>query len=250
MYKSALFFLLWLGVFIYPQNGEAKIIHAILVADTVNDIIFNARADLHKMREELSGIAKHTQSTLKERIFSGGEFKKEKVIDYLRDLTLAPSDTIIFYFSGHGYRDKQKQTPWPDLAFELYKPGVDLQWIAQTIWNKKPQFALIFADCCNNYLERGFNNALKTVVINLHKIPTCTKGYQQLFTNAKGCVVICSSSAGQFSYVSEDGGLFTLCFLSSLNKEVAQPKPSWKKLLERAHSYIGHIQKPCCEVYR
>ncbi|MBA3721654.1 MAG: caspase family protein [Parachlamydiaceae bacterium] len=244
-----LFFL----VFVLIQNFalDAKTLHAILIADTIHSDIRNIAApDLKNIQEEMRKIAVHTKSKLKEKTFSGSDFSKDKVTSYLENLSFGPTDSVVFYFSGHGYRTMQKVSPLPNLSFEFYKNGLDMKWVADTIWNKKPRFALILADCCNNYAENGFNNETKNVYINLHKKPEHNKGYDQLFSKAKGCLVVCSSTAGQYSYGSHFGGLFTHCFLVSLNKEIAEPTPSWKNLLLRANRYISHIQKPFCQVYR
>lgn len=231
------------------QKAIAKTLHALIVADTGSDMSLITRPDATNIQNELKIIAKHTESILKEKVFMGSEFKKEKVIDYIHAFQVDPSDVVVFYFSGHGYRTMQQTTPWPCLSFEFYKIGIDMQWVVDTIWEKKPQLALIMSDCCNNYVERGFNPQMKNVLLNLHKQPPRYLGYRQLFSKAKGCIAISSCSAGQFSYGCCCGGLFTNCFLASLNKEIAKPIPSWKCLLERATQYIGHIQRPICKIY-
>jgi hypothetical protein len=247
--KQLLFFLMLFCCFF--DKCEAKTIHAILVVDTVHaDVSFMTRMDLKNVQAELRNVAKHTQAILKEKMFIGREFSKVYLTTYLQSIQFDPNDSVFFYFSGHGYRTMQKATSWPYLSFDLYKVGLDMQWIVDKIQSKKPRFALILADCCNNYAERGINREIKNIYINLYKIAPRVEGYRQLFINAKGCVAICSSGTGQFSYGSHLGGLFTLCFLSSLNKEIAQGQPSWKNLLQRAYSYIGRIQKPICKVYR
>lgn len=236
---------------LFAQNVEAtvKTIHAILVADNVSDISFLTQADLKNIQNELKLVSKHTKIVLKEKTFSSSTFKKENVASYLKNLNISKDDGVVFYFSGHGYRTLQKETKWPFLSFELYKKGLDMQWVIDTIWSKKPQFALILADCCNNYAEAGLQRTTKKIMINLNRISPNYSGYKQLFVNASGCVAVCSSSAGQFSYGSQKGGIFTMCFLSSLNREISQPKPSWGNLMQRACSYMNHVQKPICQIF-
>lgn len=230
---------------------NAKTIHSIIVTDTIHtDVSAITAADLKNMQDEVRLAAKYSDSVLKERIFIGSEFNKDLVAKYVANLKVDSSDTVVFYFSGHGYRTYEKDTPWPYLSFDLFKVGLDMHWVAKTIWSKKPQFALILSDCCNNYAENGFNRESKNVYINLHKKNPKFSGYKNLFGNAKGCVMIASSSAGQYSYGSKYGGLYTYCFLVSLNKEICEPNPSWKSLLKRASGYIKHIQKPICYIYR
>jgi hypothetical protein len=250
--NKILFFLFCLvGTFFPFKTIDAKMLHAILVADTVHDLCSVTKPDLHRWQNELKVIAQHSQLILKEKIFSGPAFCKEEVQKYLQTLVVNQADTVIFYFSGHGYRTAQKKTPWPFLTFEFYKPGLDVQWVADTIRSKKPRFALVMSDCCNNYAENGlFETQTKQIQINLHQLTPHYMGYRQLFSRAKGCIVISSCSAGQFSYGSHLGGLYTQCFFTSLNRELKEESPSWKNLLQRANGYIQHIQRPICQVYR
>lgn len=229
---------------------QAKTLHAILVADTVHDITAMTETDLTRWSNELQTIARYTKMELKEKIFSGSEFSKEKTQAYLRNVKIKETDAIIFYFSGHGYRTFQKKTRWPFLSFEFYKQGLDIQWIVKTIREKKPRFALVMSDCCNNFMEYGlFGKEKKNVIVNLKTVPPEWSGYKRLFCSAKGCIVISSCSEGQFSYGSYCGGLYTQCFFNSLYRELSEAAPSWKNLIQRANGFIKNIQKPMCEIY-
>ena len=251
MKKYFLLVLFTISFSLINQPAFAKTLHAILVADTIHDITAVTRPDVNKWQRELRVISKHTNMDLKEKVFCGKDFHQDKVAAYLLNLPIQGDDTVVFYFSGHGYRTFQKKTPWPFMNFDLSGKGLDVQWIADTIRNKNPQFALIMTDCCNCYAERGmFGDHSKDITVSLQTLAPHYPGYNQLFCNAKGCVVISSCSAGQFSYGSHVGGLYTQCFFNSLNHELAQPNPSWKGLIQRAYGYINHIQKPVSQVYR
>lgn len=251
--KSSFFlFFMCVCVWLFPsQILIAKTLHAILVADTIHDLNAVTQADLQRWQKELRVITQHTQMILKEKIFTGSEFNQQKIKNYLENFTLDEQDSVVFYFSGHGYRTKTKTTPWPFMTFEFYKPGLDIQWVLDKIREKKPQFALVMSDCCNNFMELGwFGRETKNIRLRLRRPAPYFPNYQQLFCNAQGCVVVASCSAGQFSYGSRFGGLYTQCFFSSLGHELLEKNPSWKNLLQRVNGYITHIQKPVCEIYR
>ncbi len=251
MNKLFIFIFCFFCLLLPLQTLVAKTLHAILVADTIHEIRSITWPDLCRWQKELRSISQHTKMTLKEKIFCDSDFNKETIRSYLKNLNINENDAVVFYFSGHGYRTAQKTTPWPFITFEFYKPGLDIQWIADTIWNKKPQFALVITDCCNNFIEQGlFGRETKNIRINLRQFPPYHPGYQQLFCNAQGCIVVSSCSEGQYAYGSRFGGLYTQCFFTSLSYELTEPKPSWKQLLQRANGYISHIQRPVCEVYR
>lgn len=241
-------FILCSFLLILNRECSAKQLHAIIVADTRSDMGSITMPDVKQLQKELRSVAKHTKVNLKETVFSGPTFNRVAFKAFLQGLSFESSDTVVFYYSGHGYRTVTKDSPLPYLAFDFNRSGVDLQWVVHTIWNKNPQFALIMADCCNNYVEAGFRMHTKNIRINLHNIPPTPEGYKRLFAQAKGCVVMCSSSEGEFSYGSPYGGLFTQCLLSSMNKEIAKPTPSWKSLFLRASSYLEHIQKPIYQI--
>jgi Caspase domain len=252
MFRKAPSLIICIIIFLLHQQALfAKTLHAILVADTVHDIRAITQPDLCRWQKEIRMITQHTKMVLREKIFCGSDFNKEKIKNYLTDIHVEDSDSVVFYFSGHGYRTHQKKTPWPFLTIEFYKSGLDIQWIANVIRSKKPQFALVMSDCCNNFTENGlYGQETKNIVVNLKNGPPQYTGYQQLFGKAKGCIVISSCSEGQFSYGSYLGGLYTQCFFSSLYRELREKRPSWKNLLERANGFIHHIQRPICEVYR
>lgn len=245
MKKSFVYFFILLISFFSTKEGVAKTMHAILVADTIHDITKMTMPDIDQLHVELCLVAKQTNLKLNEKIFIGTHFTKNKLVTYLQNLKLTPSDIVIFHFSGHGYRTKQKAMPWPYLAFDFSGQFIDLQWIADAIWTKGPQFALIIADCCNNYVEKGFNNESKDIFINKTRYkPSKLQGYQALFAEAKGCIIISSCRAGQFSYGSRFGGLYTHYFLNHLNKEIEKTKPSWNQILKNTSNSISHIQNP------
>lgn len=244
------YIVLLLLLFIHHEL-PAKTLHAIFVADTIHEIRTITQPDLKRWKKEVRLISTHADIPLKEKIFCDGDYDKEKITRYLRGLRIEKEDLVIFYFSGHGYRTRNKATPWPFLTIDFYKQGLDVHWVLSVIRNKKPKFALIISDCCNNYMEDGmFGEETKNVVIKLKPVLPNPSGYAHLFGRAKGCVVISSCSQGQFSYGSRLGGLYTQCFFSSLNRELNEKTPSWKNLLQRTNGLIQHIQQPICEVYR
>jgi hypothetical protein len=248
--KQKFLFIFIISFSLFFKEATAKTIYSILIADTINENEFATKPDMQAIQGELHHFCRQARIPLKEKVFLGSDFKRTKIESYLTSLKVDSSDTIVFYFSGHGYRTQDQKTPWPCLNFEFYQPGIDLKWVVDCIRQKRAQFALIMADCCNNFMDRGFDNESKFIQMNLPYYQPYYPGYQPLLLNSKGCLVVCSSSIGQFSYGSKMGGLFTQCFLSSLTQESHQSKPNWKLLIERASSYIKDVQKPIYAIYQ
>lgn len=244
--KNYFYLLLTVSV-LFNLDLPARTMHVIMAADTIHEISSITKPDVSQMRVEFQTIARHTRLVLKEKVFMSSEFGKDNITSYLKALRIEPNDVVIFYFSGHGYHTHHKTSQWPWLSFELYKSGLDLKWIADIIRKKNPRFSLVMADCCNNFAEQGYMAETKNICIKLTMSSPVYQGYHHLFLNAKGHITICSSAIGQFSYGSQRGGLYTQCFLASLNQEISQETPSWAALLRRVCSYMGHIQKPLYE---
>lgn len=244
------FFILSLIIcsFFTVSEIQAKTMHAILIADTVNNITEITKPDIAIVQRELKQAAYYTKLHLKEKYFYGRDFNPNKVMSYIQQLKIEPSDVIVFYFSGHGYRTQNKSTHWPNLNFEFNQPGLDFKILADAIKAKNARLSLIFADCCNNFVEQGFEPTPKAIDVNLPLKKINPQGYRRLFLEARGCIATCSSSPGEFSYGSHFGGLYTQCFLASLNHELANPNPNWKNIISKASSYVKHIQKPISEM--
>lgn len=249
MRNKSLIFILYTILIFNSGTVFGKTLHTILVADTVNDIGFATGPDLKQLQKETRAIASYSQMSINEKIFWGSEFEKSRVESYLNQLKVDSTDTVIFYFSGHGYRTHQKTTRWPNLNFDFYKPGLDFKWVIDTIRSKKPQFSFIVADCCNNYIEDGCDNRSRRLEVDLYPQKPNYAVYRQLFAHAKGCVAVCSSSEGQFSFGSHLGGLFTKCFLTQLTRESNQKNPNWNHLMNKTFTLIKKVQKPICEIY-
>ncbi len=224
-------------------------LHTVFVGDTVNEMAGITKPDIERWTQETRIIAKHAKMSLQQKVFVGRGFNKKDVSFYIQKMNLKKDDAVIFYFTGHGYRTVDMTSPFPVLTFTLYQPGIEMEWVITKIKNKKPRFALVMSDCCNNYIERGFSSPNKKIQITLHpKIPDYDQ-YEQLFGKAKGFIAISSCSAGQFSYGSHLGGLYTQCFFASLHRELTEECPSWRDLLRRCNGYISHIQKPIIKIY-
>jgi hypothetical protein len=249
--RCFIFFLFCFLIVLTPtKNLMAGTLHAIFVGDTLKEMADITRPDMERWQKEVKIISKYTKMGLQQKVFVGRQFNKNDVSLYLQRLSLKKEDAVIFYFSGHGYRTMDQKSPLPTLTFQFYEPGIEMQWVVDKIRNKKPRYALIMSDCCNNYLERGFNNPTKKIQIKLRLNQPNYFGYDHLFGKAKGCIVISSCSAGQFSYGSHFGGLYTQCFFACLNRELKEEKPSWRNLLRRCNGYIGHIQRPIVQIFK
>lgn len=226
-------------------------LHAVIVVDTIGDLRTFTRPDLDNIRTEVRTIAATTGLHLKEKILADGLFEQKAVVDCIRDLKVKSQDVVLFYFSGHGYRTRVKDTCWPFLYFGCRHQTIDLNYIANVLRSKHPRFALVIADCCNNYIEeRDLSPDNETVSASFSWEAISDQGYRRLFLESKGLVIVAGCREGEYSYGCHRGGFFTNYFLMSLNRELSSPRPGWDNLLKRTSYYIGNLQTPRYMIYK
>ncbi|MGL5902724.1 MAG: caspase family protein [Cetobacterium sp.] len=112
-----------------------------------------------------------------------------KEIENLFKVNSEDMDTILFYFSGHGYLSKHGGYLVTSDA-EEYSEGVSMEHILTTISHSHAKNKVIILDCCNagKFGEKleGEGSILQT-----------------------GVTILASSKSKEFSYTGENGGVFT-----------------------------------------
>jgi len=214
-------------------------LHTIIVGDTdATDLMPGLKFDVNNMRAESKNIAKYSGLKLKEKVFLGDNSRTSLVLSQLKNLQVQSNDTILFYFTGHGYRTRSKlDNPWPNLFFTFEDYGIDVNDVVSILSDKKARFVLIINDCCNTYLsEAGAPFLAKEMVHGFKATSNLKKNYQNLFLNSRGIIVIASSKIGQSSLCTEKGSLYTLAFLASLDIETKKAPNivSWQTVLDQA----------------
>ena len=228
--------------------GHAANLHAIMIGDTHDTWIGNQSAlDLRNVSPNIDKIASYTNLSLKKKVFSGSEFRSDKVLNHLTNLKIARDDVVIFYYSGHGFRtpEKDKSSLWPALHFTSSRYSLDLHSVVKIINDKKPRFSLIVADCCNAYESSPYAPLYKGLTkVHVDK-SIIAKNCRKLFLESRGSIIASSSEAGQYSYCDEGlGGWYTHSFLNSINHWMRQPSsPNWYQILDTTYSNLQGIAK-------
>lgn len=232
------FALITMAVWLVSSSLEAAVLHAIIVCDTTADNIGSSvEADLRKIHLEVSRIAANTDLTLNEKKFSSREVN-ENVLNYIESQTFSSDDVVFFFFSGHGYRTDSKQgNIWPYLFFTPIGKGVDFSTISQSLAQKQPHLMIAIADCCNNVIPEFFAPpTLKKKHLALALTNNLlVQNYRELFLNHSGSIIISSSKPGELSWGTRSGGIFTLAFFESMDKEIhGSQQADWQVILSNA----------------
>ena len=210
-----------------PGTSFAANLHAILIIDTDDKNIGAMVArDMNIIGKEITEIAKATGLTLKDKVYAGRDFTLDNMKSAINDVQAGPNDVVFFYYSGHGFRTKDKKNRWPYPYFHSNRT-VDFGWIADSLRAKGARLTISLIDACNNVVniqvredqKSGFKSA---------------DGYKELFLNAKGYVTGASSIPGETSTATGSGSLFTLAWLKALRNETSQSKPNWDSLMRNA----------------
>jgi hypothetical protein len=218
-------------------------LRVLIVGDT-NDrsIGKSVVTDVNNFEAFARQIASRTGLTLDMKTIKGGELKSKNITNAVNSLRAESDDTVIFYYSGHGFRTQKVQTRWPLLYIpDAGQKGVDFQWVIDTINAKNPRMLLAISDSCNNYIDMpqaGINSRAM--------LEDSDEAWRKLFVEYSGRIYASGSTVGQMSFGQDAvGGAFTSRFLAIVRAEVRKPDPKWDYIMQLAtrQIYIGSPQQ-------
>lgn len=219
---------LCLNLFFIPlQSAE---MHTLMLVDSDSDSDFYL--DYLRVSSELETACLHTGLEMREKLFSGRQFRVGSLKRYLSILQVEPDDVIVFYYTGHGFRDRDQDGPWPKIDFLWERGSMDMQEIFTILEAKGARFVLAMSDTCNNFADAniflgGFRHS------KAYKGNVVSEAYKKLFLDVRGHIYVTSSDVGEYSYVTHRGSVFTNAFIASLKDEVYAEGPLWESLIQK-----------------
>lgn len=240
----------------WSPQADAATLHAIIAADTNCNIGTGVNIDVDLVRAEFKRIAKFTDLDLHETLFVGDRFHSALVFDFLKQLQVQSDDVVIYYHSSHGFRCENMEEVWPALDFGS-KPALDFSDIIDVIKAKPQRFALVLADCCNNYIPNwAVPPFYRSLPVQIAPALAEIANYRELFLGHEGLVAAAASRPGQYAWVSMLwGGFFTTSFLNGLVTQCQQnwTKATWDEVLHDAWSttiwMANHMDCPQEPIY-
>ncbi len=185
---------------------------------------------------------------------NGAQFSRQSVLNALSKINPSPADMVIFYYSGHGYREINDSSPLPkmilsnDYTFEsLPKKSLGMQTVAELLSKKKSRLNLLINDCCNVECcpvpspAVGKNPLISPKSIGL---PVSTENFIKLFLEPTGTVVASSSMPKEYSVGNpEKGGFFTWYLRIALEKQLSQYKRdiAWDDIFSEAAKNANYL---------
>jgi hypothetical protein len=211
--------------------------HAVLVGDTqdgsigvgISENLQNMNAFLHRV--EIEGQISVSKSEIKD-----DKFNCKAITQTIEQLNLGPTDVVLFYYSGHGFRRDSTQTKFPE--FDCRRTSdpnrAELSGIVNDlVQSKKPKFILALADTCNKQVTASIAPPAAAAFAS----PTDRKAaFQRLFRDYSGTLMMSGSVPGEYSWYmvsgSSLGGFFTNQLLRTINQKILEqgPRIRWEDI--------------------
>lgn len=253
-----------------PAPASPPALVAIMIADTTDHgaepgrtIAPGVKANLQNMRAFARSIASRTGLAYHETIVQGDDqatpdpFNCEAIEHTLRAVTAGPDDTVLIYYSGHGFNvaDRDAKLLLPSLRVPedaalgawrtpyMYCGGYggakfgtgatahNPNEADAVRWAKATGARLVVAifDSCNSYLEVQIPPGATSG--GTREGPEPDARDMGLFRTARGTVILAGTSPGTYGFYLPYGGLFTGQFLNALaSRDFAKPA-TWSDML-------------------
>lgn len=226
-------------LFCFQLNAEG--IHLIIAGDTQSDLRQQVQKDVAFMKDRGRALAHELGKTYRPSIFIEDHLTRNNLLSYLDSKNFDSSDIVIFYFTGHGFRTKDKQSRWPNLFFSKTNTSMALDEIVERLNRKNPQFALVIADCCNNYDDQAFPG-VQYFQFSPSSHHTFHPKVAELFKSSNGILVISGAEPGGFSWANDEGGILTAAFFDALGFR-SGATVNWDQVQANVLQQTKHIQK-------
>lgn len=213
----------------YAQEAnESNFLHVLIVADTVDRGVGKSVEKDVKMLKNLfeEGIP---ESKRKITILADDFLTPEALFESIEKLNVADSDSLLFYFCGHGVIDKDENH-----LFNLPTGQVLRSKVLDAIQRKKPRLCVLLSDCCAA-IEPPFRwmpaPHFKTYNSELLRyLFFCPEGLVDINSAKPGEVALCSDMTG--GYFTDR---FTQVFLLPTSAFISSQDsvPTWNTVLDK-----------------
>ncbi len=142
--------LAWVGP---GASGSARAarVHLVVVGDTDDRKIGeNVGADIHAFAWQLKQMG--LKSLQEPVVLQGEDCRPERIVKALQDLALQPDDAVVFYYSGHGARDRihGRFLRFPRLGKEVILPRDTIRdLVAGWVNTRQIRLGVVITDMCS-----------------------------------------------------------------------------------------------------
>jgi hypothetical protein len=243
-------FCLWFGCLSFAQEHKPKI-RALLAIDLVSKNISRGDlADMYRLQKSLHGIAHQLHLSCNITTLKKESMTKTRLDRWLRSIPQNSKDIVLFYFTGHGQRLPQMQSPWPLMFFKssehpLKETAIAGEAIYQALRNKHPRLSIILMNACNCLPTAArlieLSPPYRPIIDGKHRLP----GLRSLFLKTKGMVISAAAAPGEYAYSyggkrRNSGSFFATGLLSAIKNYGRAKNPTWKKVFVKTGTHCHY----------
>lgn len=221
-----------------------------VVANTNDKTIGKTCAvDKESMYKTFSELAEFLEIGFVPTVITGDDFSKANVDKALNALRPTEQDIVVFYYSGHGFSDRNDAYSFPyldlrDKSFQAFggQYTLNMEAIYKKIKLKGGRLNLVLSDCCNNDPTQTSNISQETPSTRTSSIGWNKDKCLALFMNpARISILMTAARKGELSAGNtQDGGFFSFNFRQSLEKSIGlvnkDKEVSWTTILNNART--------------
>ncbi|MDR2754590.1 MAG: PDZ domain-containing protein [Planctomycetaceae bacterium] len=242
-FRFVFLFLFFVVAATVTQQASAQKIHLVIAADINAEGGVDAfvKIDQHKIKQLFESNIPDSQ--LKITMISAEEMQGSNILKTIDSLEISNEDTIVFYYSGHGGFDRQKQEQFLQLKLgNLYRPE-----LLKHIQQKQPRLSVLLTDCCNVQIDvMGTVQERQSEVITFPQ--EISPLFATLFFHCKGIVDITSSKLGEYSgcdVKKNRGSCFTYPFVDLMKAHKDNVEMDWDKFVAELAPKVDEAFKEC-----
>jgi hypothetical protein len=218
------------------RAADTPLLRVLMVLDTSDpDLAPGVGRDRRNVERFLATQLPESRYTVD--VLEGQDLTAGRVLNYYKDLPVAPSDALFFYYSGHGsIRPDQGHT----LELKAGRSPLVRSALKKAMTEKKPRLTVLLTDCCSDSFRVTVAEARDAIPLARPTAPTPLAN--RLFFDARG-VIDLTAADKDVAYADDyHGGYFThsVCAVASRNK--AQTL-DWKEFAAAVQKETGAVHK-------
>ncbi len=248
--RTLILLLLVPGFLSVAQSAKAQTLHAILVVDTKDQQIGECTIkDLADMSTQMDSLARQIGYKLHLIVRTNEQFGRAGLEQALAEVTCAPADVLLFYYSGHGFAAPAGSTDFPQLYLKDDN-SLDLESLHRRLLTKHARFCLTLGDCCNNVLPVTRSLRPRPVRKGLF-VADDLNILHKLFAEQQGDVLITTARRGERAAAFPTvGSFYTSAWLEAVAQAQCNNKDiTWQTLLNDAEQRLQVQLQTCAPEY-